>query len=139
MDFCPFRRRFGCASAMMPDWLSNWNAEGGVNFFNTGPDGRPSSCGLARTGSVLRRGFNPFAVRLPFIRCLGRCGIEISLGLCHGMAVGGFGGVFFFRSGGGGGPAGVFGGVARRARGPWRDHDTLQLAFFVGGEESLSL
>src|SRR3989442_14290538 len=86
MDFCPFRRRFGCASAMMPDWLSNWNAEGGVNFFNTGPDGRPSSCGLARTGSVLRRGFNPFAVRLPFIRCLGRCGIEISLGLCHGMA-----------------------------------------------------
>src|SRR3989442_14884622 len=108
MDFCPFRRRFGCASAMMPDWLSNWNAEGGVNFFNTGPDGRPSSCGLARTGSVLRRGFNPFAVRLPFIRCLGRCGIEISLGLCHGMAGGVFWGVFFFSWGVGAVAAGCF-------------------------------
>src|SRR5207245_7271167 len=50
MDFCPFRRRFGCASAMMPDWLSNWNAEGGVNFFNTGPMVAPVHVDLPALG-----------------------------------------------------------------------------------------
>jgi hypothetical protein len=43
MDFRPFRRRFGCASAMMPDCLSNWNAEERVMavVFINGPRNTP--------------------------------------------------------------------------------------------------